>query len=648
MSKPFLNRGSAMSPNKKAGACPCCHEEAGEKDRFLPPEVYAGAILFAGGIIVSRCFSLPHRLELFLFLASFLLLGFRVILRALGNLTRGSVFDENFLMAIASIGAFFIGEYPEGAAVMLFYQVGEAFQDRALRRSRRSISALLDIRPDTALVQREGAFLRVSPEEVQVGELVLVKPGEKVPLDGVAAEGLTSLDTKALTGEALPRDVEPGDEVLSGTINLRSPLLIRVTKPSGESTVSKILNLVQNAAEKKTRVENFITTFARYYTPGVVLAALALALLPPLLGFGDSSLWIHRALVFLVVSCPCALVISVPLSFFAGLGAASAQGILVKGSGCLEALAQVDTVVFDKTGTLTQGVFRVKEVLPRSGWTREELLFYAAHAEAYSSHPIAVSIREAAGPVIDQSLISGSEERPGRGIKVQVRGRAILAGNRKLLEEEGIPCPVQDAPGTVLYVACDGEPAGCILIADEIRRDSPEAIRGLRSLGVKTIAMLTGDTPRAGEAAARELGLDRVYGGLLPQEKVLILEELAREKGGRGKIVFTGDGINDAPVLARSDIGIAMGGAGSDAAIEAADVVLMTDEPSKLVQVLQIARRTGGIVRQNIVFALGVKGTILVLGALGISGIWTAVFGDVGVAFLAILNSLRALGNREE
>jgi Cd2+/Zn2+-exporting ATPase len=604
-------------------------------------------ILFGLGIalfIVGIIFSFPTIYELIVFLAAYLLIGGEVLLRAGKNILKGQIFDENFLMTIATIGAFAIGEFPEGVAVMLFYQIGETFQDLAVGRSKKSITALMDIRPDFANLKTAGGVRRVSPEEVNVGNLIVVKPGEKIPLDGVVRDGHSALDTSALTGESMPRDVGAGDDVLSGSINSNGLLTIEVTKVFGESTVSKILDLVQNASSKKSPMENFITKFARYYTPVVVFAALALAVIPPLLITGAHfSEWIYRALVFLVVSCPCALVISIPLSFFGGIGAASRNGILIKGSNYLEALNEVDTVVFDKTGTLTKGVFSVAQIVSIPPWTQDELLSIAAHAESNSTHPIAVSIMKAFGGEVSQQKISGYEEVAGHGIRLSLNGHAILAGNGKLLEQEHIAYEAPDATGTILYIASDGIYAGYIVISDELKSDSAQAVRGLRAAGVRNIVMLTGDSRAVGDEIAEELGLDAVYTELLPDQKVGKLEAIAQDSLAKGKVVFVGDGINDAPVLARSDVGIAMGGVGADAAIEAADVVLMTDEPSKVVLALRIAKKTRDIARQNVVFALSVKAIILVLGALGIANMWVAVFGDVGVALIAILNAMRAL-----
>ncbi len=600
----------------------------------------AGAAIFAAAMLlqVSGALRLP------LFLLSYLLVGGEVVLRACKNISKGQVFDENFLMSVATIGAFAIGEYPEGVAVMLFYQVGELFQRIAVNRSRRSISALINIRPDFANLKIGDEIRRVSPEEVGVGDLIVVRPGEKIPLDGRVTDGKASLDTSALTGESVPRDVEPGSEVLSGSISKNGLLTIEVSKEFGESTVSKILDLVQNAGSRKAPTENFITKFARYYTPFIVFAALALAIIPPLVIPGAAfSDWINRALVFLVVSCPCALVISIPLSFFGGIGGASKNGILIKGSNYLEALNNVDTVVFDKTGTLTKGIFKVTQTAPANGYTQDQLLYYAAHAEGNSNHPIAASIRKAYNVELDARIISEHEELPGLGVRVKVDGKTVLAGNGRLLEEENIAFGRTDEAGTAVYLAVDGTFAGSIVISDELKPDSKKAVGDLKAAGVKSIVMLTGDSRAVGEKVARQIGLDEVYSDLLPDQKVAKLELLEKKKAVRGKLVFIGDGINDAPVLARADVGIAMGGLGSDAAIEASDVVLMTDEPSKLVTAIRIARKTRNIVWQNIVFALGVKAVILVLGAFGIATMWEAVFGDVGVAVIAVLNAMRAM-----
>lgn len=613
----------------------------GKKERVYRVLLAAGALLYGVAILVKG----PHWVGISLFLISYFLVGGEVLLRSVRNISKGQIFDENFLMSVATIGAFAIGEFAEGVAVMLFYQVGELFQRLAVSRSRKSIASLMDIRPDYANLLEDGHVRQVAPEEVGVGDRILVKPGEKIPIDGTVVDGRSSLDTSALTGESLPRDVEPGNEVLSGSINKSGALTIEVSKEYSDSTIAKILNMVQNASSKKAVTENFITKFARYYTPAVVFAAVALAIIPPLVLQGASfSDWIGRALVFLVVSCPCALVISIPLSFFGGIGGASKNGILIKGSNYLEALYNVDTFVFDKTGTLTKGVFNVSSIESTGAVSKENLLDLAAHAEADSNHPIALSIRQAYGKEIDRNRIAEAAEIPGQGIRVKVDGRTVLAGNGKLMDAQGISYEeARDEPGTVVHVAVDGVYAGHILIADEIKEDSRRAAEHLRAVGVKRLIMLTGDCKSAGDQIAKEIRLDAAYTDLLPQHKVEKLESFKRENPPKKKLAFVGDGINDAPVLAMADVGIAMGGVGSDAAIEAADVVLMTDEPSKLPEAIQIARKTHRIVWQNIIFALGVKAVILVLGALGIATMWAAVFGDVGVAVIAILNAMRAL-----
>ena len=599
-----------------------------------------GAIVFAAGIFWGDARSVAVGLGFYI--VAYVILGYDVVLNAVKNIIKGQVFDENFLMSLSSIGAFFIGEYPEAVAVMLFYQVGEFFQDLAVERSRKSISSLMDIRPDTATVKRNGTYLTVSPEEVKAGEWILVKPGEKIPLDGVVLMGDSMVDTRALTGESVPRSVHPMDEVLSGCINESGALTIQVTKPYAESTVAKIIDMVENASNRKARTENFITAFAKVYTPAVVILAALLAVIPPMLFAAPWAEWIRRAFVFLVVSCPCALVISIPLTFFGGIGAASRHGVLVKGSNFLEALNKVDTVVFDKTGTLTKGVFQVSEVIPADGFFNEQVLEAAACAEHFSNHPIAKSILAAAGGTYRRS-ITKFEEIPGYGIRVNAGESSILAGNTKLMEQEKITYFACEKVGTKVYVAENGKFLGCILIADELKSDSKEAIAALKRTGVKKTVMLTGDNAEIGNAVATELGLDDCYAQLLPGDKVEILEKLDAAKATGSKLVFVGDGINDAPVLARADIGIAMGGLGSDAAIEAADVVLMTDEPSKLVEAIRIAKATRRIVVQNIVIALSIKGIFLVLGALGLAGMWEAVFGDVGVALIAVFNAMRIL-----
>lgn len=631
----------------------CCSGDCENQESLLKSKGFlAGVILFALGVGFSMITPmLPVLVNAGIFLVAYLFIGKDVLLTAGKNILRGKIFDENFLMAIASIGAFLIGEYPEAVAVMLFYQVGEYMQGRAVANSRKSISALMDIRPDTAnKITAEGVHV-VAAEEVRVGDTILIKAGEKVPLDGIVSEGSSAMDTRALTGESLPRDVKVGSLVLSGSINGQGLLQVKVTKEFSESTASKIIELVQNASSKKARTENFITKFAGYYTPAVVGVAAALALIPPFaLGIGSFSEWLYRALVFLVISCPCALVISIPLGFFGGIGAASSKGILVKGGNFLEALYAVDTVIFDKTGTLTNGIFKVTNIINQNGFTKEDVLLYGAYAEYHSTHPIAVSIKnrylENSADAIEEGIITGLTERIGYGIKVMVGGNSVLAGNRRLMEEEGIRIVPEDEVGTVVYIAVDGSFAGAIVISDEAKADSEKAIEGLHGIGVKTIAMFTGDSRKIAEKIGHELKIDEIYSELLPHQKVealeLIYEKRKSQIGKAGKIIFVGDGINDAPVLARADIGIAMGGVGSDAAIEAADIVIMNDEPSKLITAIRIARKTRIIVWQNIAFALGVKGIVLLLGALGYATMWEAVFADVGVAILAVMNSVRA------
>lgn len=602
-----------------------------------------GAVVYAIGMALTVFAKLPTLAELAFLIVAYVILGWDVVWQAVKNITRGQVFDEHFLMSVSTIGAFAIGEYPEAVAVMLFYQVGEFFQSLAVKRSRKSISDLMDICPDSATVKRNGVLQVVSPESVAVGEIIVVKPGEKIPLDGIVVDGESMLDTKALTGESVPRSIRKGDEALSGCINKSGLLTLKVTKSFGESTVSKITDLVENASARKAPTENFITTFARYYTPVVVGMAAVLAIIPPLVLGGGWSEWLRRGFVFLIVSCPCALVISIPLTFFGGIGAASKRGVLVKGSNYLEALNKVSVVVFDKTGTLTKGVFEVANIIPAAGYQKEQVLEYAAQAESYSNHPIAKSILATYGKPIDQKQFSGFEEISGHGISVMVQGKKVLAGNSKLMESEKIAYAACDAAGTKFYVAADGSYVGCILIADEVKPDSKCAIAELKKIGVEKTVMLTGDDERIGKSVADELGLDAYYAQLLPDQKVEKLEMLDKQKRQGSKLAFVGDGINDAPVLARADVGIAMGGLGSDAAIEAADVVLMTDEPSKLVEAIDVAKATKRIVMQNIVIALGIKSVFLVLGALGMAGMWEAVFGDVGVTIIAVLNAMRIL-----
>ncbi len=605
------------------------------------------ARIIVSALLLAAVYFLPAEgsLRLALFLLPYGLIGWDVLWRAVRNIARGQVFDENFLMALATVGAFCIGEYPEAVFVMLFYQVGELFQSYAVGRSRQSIAALMDIRPDYANVEREGRLLQVDPEEVAVGDYIVVKPGEKIPLDGVVTEGSSAVNTAALTGESLPRDVSPGDAVASGCINQSGLLRIKTTKLFGESTVAKILDLVENSSSKKARAENFITKFARYYTPAVVIAALLLALLPPLIlggGWPVWSAWLNRALIFLVISCPCALVISIPLGFFGGIGGASKAGILVKGSNYLEALARTEILVFDKTGTLTKGTFQVTAVHPEE-ISEERLLELAALAESYSDHPISLSLKAAYQKEIDAGRVKNAEELAGRGVRATVDGLTVCAGNSRLMKEAGADWYDCHLTGTVVHVAVEGRYAGHIVISDVVKPDAAEAVADLKRQGIRRTVMLTGDTPAVGEQVGRELGLDEVHAGLLPADKVDWVEALLKQKSPRGKLAFVGDGINDAPVLSRADIGIAMGGLGSDAAIEAADVVLMDDKPSKLSTAIEISKKTLRIVKQNIVFALGIKALVLLLGALGMANMWEAVFADVGVSVIAILNATRAL-----
>ena len=609
-----------------------------KKQKHLLVCIIVAAVLFAAGGLLH----LEGWAELGVYLVCYAVIGWDIVWKAITNILHGQVFDENFLMTIATVGALILGEHSEGVAVMLFYQVGEWFQSYAVSKSRRSITSLMDIRPDYANIEKDGKLIQVDPEDVQIGDTIIVKPGERVPLDGKIIKGSSTLDTSALTGESMPREVEAGMEVISGCINQTGILTIQTTKEFGESTVAKILDLVENASDKKGRMENFITRFARYYTPVVVFAALALAVLPPLVTGQAFSIWIYRALTFLVISCPCALVISIPLSFFGGIGGASKIGVLVKGSNYLEALAYTETVVFDKTGTLTKGSFAVTEI-QANGMTDEELLELAAYAEDYSNHPISLSIQKAYGKKIDNSRITDVQEIAGHGVQAVIDGMTVLAGNAKLMEREHIPYTASNAIGTVVYVAFDGRYAGCIVIADEIKADAPAAIKTLKAAGIRQTVMLTGDADAVGQDVARRLGLDRAYTELLPADKVDRVEELLAQKSDKGMLAFVGDGINDAPVLARADVGIAMGALGSDAAIEAADVVLMTDEPSKIAAIMQIARKTIRISNENIVFALGVKFLVLILGALGRANMWAAVFAYVGVSVIAILNAIRAM-----
>lgn len=614
------------------------HSEGQNRKEMI--RLIIGALFFA----VPLIFKFTNSIEFILYLISYILVGGEVVLRAVRNIGRGEVFDENFLMTLATVGAFFIGEYPEGVAVMLFYQVGEFFQDVAVNRSRKSISALMDIRPDYANLKEGEELKKVSPEQVKIGDKIVIKPGEKVPLDGNIIEGKSMVDTSALTGESVPRTVKDGDTVLGGFINKNGLLTVEVTKEFGESTVSKILSLVENASSKKAPTENFITKFAKYYTPVVVIIAVLLAFVPPLFINGATfSNWIYRALVFLVISCPCALVISIPLGFFGGIGGASKNGVLVKGGNYLEALNNLELIIFDKTGTLTKGVFNVTEIKTNEKYSEDEVLEYAAYAESFSNHPIAVSILKAYGKEVNKEEIESYDEISGHGIKVKVKGKEILAGNIKLMNKENIKFETPEIVGTVVHIAIDKEYAGYIIISDEVKEDSKKAIKNLKEIGVKKIVMLTGDAESVGQNVAKILGLDEVHAELLPDQKVEELEKLDKQKSAKGKLAFVGDGINDAPVLARADIGIAMGGLGSDAAIEAADVVIMTDEPSKIVSAVKIAKRTRKIVWQNIILAMGVKIIVLILGAGGIATMWEAVFADVGVSVLAILNAMRVM-----
>ncbi|WP_073024502.1 heavy metal translocating P-type ATPase [Lutispora thermophila] len=599
--------------------------------------IYVAAIIFKSNGLIRLC----------MFVAAYILSGWEVILGALKNISKGQLFDENFLMTIATIGAFAMGEYPEAVAVMIFFNIGEIFQDIAVDRSRRSIKSLMNIRPDHANLVVGKTVEQVSPEEVRIGDIILVKPGERVPLDGTVVKGEASMDTVALTGESVPRMVKPGDHVLSGFIAKDKMITVRVDKEYSQSTVAKILDLVENAALKKAPTENFITKFAKVYTPIVVFTALGIALVPTMVyGFNTFSQWIYRALIFLVVSCPCALVVSIPLSFFGGIGGASKKGILVKGSNYLEALNNIHTVVFDKTGTLTEGVFKVNEIINEGEFDAEAVLKYAATAESFSDHPIALSIREAYGKDIDSSVIKYHEDITGKGIRVKTESGEILVGNEKLMEAEGVSYRKVEANDTIVHIAVEGKYAGYILISDKIKKDSADTVKALKEAGIKNVVMLTGDNKTTAIKVKEELNLDEVHYELLPHEKVEMLEKIKREKKEKGNIVFVGDGINDAPVLTMADIGVAMGGLGSDAAIEASDIVIMTDEPSKLIEGIKIAAFTRKIVWQNIILALGVKLAVLIMGALGFANMWEAVFADVGVALLAVLNATRIIKNQ--
>ena len=612
----------------------------GKKQKKMLARILVSAVLFAAGFFLP----LAGWSQLVFYLAVYAIIGWDIVWKAVRNIAHGQVFDENFLMALATIGAFCLQEFPEAVEVMLFYQVGELFQSYAVGRSRQSIAALMDIRPDYANIERDGKLEQVDPDDVAVGDTIVIKAGERIPLDGVVLDGNSTVNTAALTGESLPRDVGTGSDVISGCVNQSGLLRVRVTKEFGESTVSKILDLVENSSTKKAKAENFITKFARYYTPAVVIGAVLLAVLPPLLGMGMFSVWVARALTFLVISCPCALVISIPLSFFGGIGGASKRGILVKGSNYLEALAQTETVVFDKTGTLTRGTFQVTAVHP-ARVSREQLLELAALAESFSDHPISRSLKEAYGRELDNARVSDVEEISGHGVCARVDGRTVCAGNGKLMDKIGAQWHECHKTGTVVHVAVDGEYAGHIVISDAVKPDAARAIASLKRQGIRKTVMLTGDAKAVGESVAKQLGLDEVHAELLPADKVERVEELLKQKSANGKLAFVGDGINDAPVLA--DIGIAMGGLGSDAAIEAADVVLMDDQPSKIATAMRISKKTLRIVHQNIVFSLAVKGLMLLLGALGVTNMQAAIFADVGVMVLAVLNATRALRTKE-
>ncbi len=620
---------------QKAGHDKIKNEKAMYKDEIL--KISIGGILF----IASFFFKSDLTIQFILCFISYIIVGGEVLLNAGRNILRGQVFDENFLMTVATIGAFAIKQFPEGAAVMLFYSIGELLQDMAVNSSRKSIADLMDIRPDYANIKLNGEIKRVSPEEVKLDDIIIVKPGEKIPLDGIIIDGKSMVDTSALTGEPVPRQVNIGNEVLGGFINNNGLLTIQVSREFQDTTVSKILDLVQNSSSKKAPTENFITKFARYYTPVVVFAALFLAIIPPIVLAGSFQEWIYRSLVFLVISCPCALVVSIPLGFFGGIGVASKNGILIKGGNYLEALNDVDTVVFDKTGTLTKGVFKVTEIETENEIDKESLLKYAAYAESFSNHPISSSIIEAYGNEIDKDKVESYDEISGLGVRAIVDKKEVLAGNSKLMKKYNIKYNRSFAEGTIVYVALDGVYSGCIVISDEIKEDSKKAIDELKSLGVKRSVMLTGDSRVVGISVASTLGIDEVFPELLPDQKVEKIEDLEKQKSPKGKLLFIGDGINDAPSLARADIGVAMGGLGSDAAIEAADIVLMTDEPSKLADSINIAKRTKKIVWQNIIFALSVKFAVLILGAFGIATMWEAVFADVGVTLIAVLNAMR-------
>lgn len=618
-----------------------------KKQKTMLYRIIIAAVLVAAVTVLEKILELNVWIAAVLYMVPYFVIGYDILKKAWKGILKRQVFDENFLMAVATVGAIALGEFREGVAVMLFYQIGELFQSVAVGKSRKNIAALMDIRPDYANIVVDGQIEKVDPDEVEIGTIIVVNPGEKIPIDGIIIEGNTSLNTSALTGESVPRDAACGDEVISGCINLTGTIHIRTTKEFGDSTVSKILDLVENSSLKKSRSENFITKFAKYYTPAVCYSALALALIPPIFNMimGNPAAWqtwIIRALTFLVISCPCALVISIPLSFFGGIGCASTNGILVKGSNYLEALAATKYIVFDKTGTLTKGVFDVTGNYPENGFSQDELLYYAAYAESGSSHPISLSLKKAYADKLELERVSGIEEVAGHGVKAVVDGKKVAAGNVKLMNKVGASVTSEHDDGTAVYVAIDGVYAGCITISDVVKPTSKEAIAGLKAGGIKTV-MLTGDTARTAQRVGTELGLDEIHSELLPADKVAQVERLLGEKGAKENLAFVGDGINDAPVLSRADIGVAMGALGSDAAIEAADVVLMDDDPAKLALAMRISTRTLTIVRQNIVFALAVKLVCLLLGAIGIANMWVAIFADVGVMVLAVLNATRAL-----
>ena len=616
-----------------------------EKQKKMLGRIIAAFVLFVALLIAEHTGMLENVnvwIQFVIYLVPYLIIGYDIVYKAVRNISHGQVFDENFLMMVATVGAFGVQEFSEAVAVMLFYQVGELFQSYAVGKSRQSISAMMDICPEYANIEQNGVLTQVDPDDVEVGDIIVIKPGERIPLDGVVIEGESLVDTAALTGESVPRSAKAGDEIISGCVNGSGTLKVKVTKEFEDSTVAKILELVENASSKKAKVENFITKFAKYYTPVVTIGAVVLALVPPLVLGGGFAEWIQRACIFLVISCPCALVISVPMGFFGGIGAASKVGVLVKGSNYLEAVAEMTTIVFDKTGTLTKGEFKVAQIQPQ-GMTETELLEIAALGEGYSTHPIANSIREAYGKTPDMKRTENANEIAGHGISITVDNKAVLIGNEKLMKKEGIAYTPCQSCGTVVYVACDGKFAGTLVISDTVKDGAKEAISAMKQVGVKKCVMLTGDRKEAAMEVAKELGIDEVHAELLPADKVAQVERLLREKPKKEKLAFVGDGINDAPVLTRADIGIAMGSMGSDAAIEAADVVLMDDDVRKIASIVRISRKTLSIVKQNIVFALGVKAIVLLLGAFGAANMWEAVFADVGVSVIAILNSMRAL-----